>query len=379
MQSWYLAWGEVQQILLWIGGASSLAILFYYFYFFIRIALHKTPDVVSGNLPPVSVIICARNEEQNIIDLLPRVLNQQYAAPFEVVVVNDGSWDGTGDELKELAKTHAQLQLVTIEEHIQHRSGKKFALTLGIKKARYNHFVLTDADCYPISEQWLSHMAAGFAQGKQIVLGAGTYAASSGLLNALIRYESYLTGTFFLSFALAGLPYMGVGRNLAYTREAYEKVGGFKKHYHIASGDDDLFVRDAATAKNTSICLHPDALVVSHPAQSWTEWWWQKKRHYTTAPHYKMVVKTLLALYPLAVLLFLVAAIGLLVYENSRHIALVGLGAKIMFQLIIFRLTFAVQNDRLLWLMSPVLEVILLFNQAIAAILGLFVKQSRWK
>lgn len=379
MQAWLSSLGDVQLVLLVVGCVSTVVILFYYFFFFIRIAFHKSLEVRNENLPDVSVIICARNEEQNIIDLLPKVLSQQYPASFEVVVVNDGSWDGTGDELKELAKTHPQLQLVTIEDHIQHRSGKKFALTLGIKKARYNHFVLTDADCFPKSEYWLQQMAAGFSKDKEIVLGAGPYAASGGLLNALIRFESYLTGTFFLSFALAGLPYMGVGRNLAYTRQAYERVGGFKKHYHIASGDDDLFVRDAATAQNTTICIHPDALVVSHPAETWTAWWRQKKRHYTTAPHYRWGVKFLLAIYPMAVLLFLVAVISLLVYENSRHIALIGLGSKIMLQLIIFRLTFAVQSDRLLWLASPVLEAILLLNQAVVAIMGLFVKQSRWK
>lgn len=378
MQNWWMALSEPERVGLIIAGSALLVILFYYFFFFLRIAFHKNKVEDPVSWPSISVIICARNEEQNIIDLLPKILNQKYPGQFEVVVVNDDSWDGTGDELAEMEKTNEHLRVVTIKEHMQHRPGKKFPLTLGIKKAAYDHFLLTDADCFPASDLWIEHMARSFGD-KQIVLAPGPYVTEKGLLNALIRFENLLTGTFFLSFAMAGKPYMGVGRNLAYTRDVYDSVGGFKSHYHVVSGDDDLFIRDAGTNRNTAVCIHPEALTFSQPALNWNDWWRQKKRHYSTSSYYRFSTKALLFLYPMANVVFLVVTIALLVYENTRHISLAVLGGKVLLQIIIFRLVFNVQNDRFLWLFSPLLELVLLLNQAVLGIIGVLSKQSRWK
>lgn len=378
MQEWWFELGEAERLWLTMATVSLAVLLFYYLFFFIRLAFHKPVDLTSTLLPPVSVIICARNEADNIIRFLPRFLNQDYP-DFEVVVVNDASWDGTGDELAELKKTHPQLQVVTIEEHVQHRPGKKFPLTLGIKKARHEHLVFTDADCYPASENWLRHMAASFTQEIELVIAPGPYSEGKGFLNALIRFEALVTGTMYLSMALAGIPYMGVGRNLAYKREVYERVGGFKKHYHVMSGDDDLFVQEAANRKNIAVCLNREAQVFSPTVKTWKEWWRQKRRHYSTSSYYRWGIKFLLGLYPLCVWLFFVATILLLVYENTRHISLVLIGIKLVAQITIFRLVFSVQNDRWLWLFSPLFELILMVNQVVVMLVGWFSKQSRWK
>ena len=378
MNEWWNTLENEAQVLLLVAAVSLIGLLFFYLFFFLRIALHKNPEPPRSGLPSLSVVICARNEAENIIDFLPKVLAQDYP-DFEVIVVNDASWDGTDDELAELDKTHDHLRVVTIEEHIKHRPGKKFPLTLGIKKAKNEHLVFTDADCYPASERWLQHIAAEFAEGHEIVIAPGPYATGKGFLNALIRFEGLQTGALFLSLALAGIPYMGVGRNLAYRKSAYNRVGGFKKHYHIMSGDDDLFVQAAATVKNTGVCTHLDALVFSPTADSWKTWWNQKMRHYSTSSHYKWGFKILLGLYPLFILSFFVAAISLLVYEKTQHIALAGIGVKLIAQLAIFRLVFSAQNDRWIWLFSPILELVLLINQIVVALVGMFSKQSRWK
>jgi len=377
MLQWPFYLQQEEFIFLVMTIVSLLIICFYYFYFFLRLAVQKERPVSNSDLPGVSVIICARNESQNIIDLLPKILDQNYPV-FEVIVVNDASWDETGDELEEMKKIYPSLQIVTITESLQYRPGKKFALTLGIKKAQYEHLVLTDADCAPASQNWLKEMAGSFGQGKEMVLGIGVFSAQNTFINALIRFENYLTGTFYLSFALAGIPYMGVGRNLAYTKGLYNKVGGFKNHYHIVSGDDDLFVKEAGTAKNTIVVLSPDSMVVSKAPATWSAWSKQKKRHYSTSFHYRIGTQFLLGLYPLSVILFLVGVIGMFVFQNLFYIALSALFFKLILQLSIFRGAFKKQGDELIWLFSPLFELLLIFNQMVLLIASKLSKQIKW-
>jgi cellulose synthase/poly-beta-1,6-N-acetylglucosamine synthase-like glycosyltransferase len=377
MMQWLISLQQEALVFFVITSVSLLILCFYYLFFFLRLAIFKPALNEDQTLFPVSVIICARNESQNIIDLLPKILEQDYPE-FEVVVVNDASWDETGDELDEMRKVYPNLQIVTITESMQYRPGKKFALTLGIKKAQFEHLILTDADCAPASRNWLKNMALSFDANKELVLGVGSFVPQSSFTNALIRFENFLTGTFYLSFAKAGFPYMGVGRNMAYTKSLYNKVGGFKKHYHIVSGDDDLFVKEAATSKNTSICVEPESHMISKPPATWVAWWKQKKRHYTTSGHYRFTTKIMLGLYPLAVLLFLVGVIGMLVFENLLYISLSVLFFKLMLQLSIFRGAFKKQGDRFIWLFSPLLEVLLIINQFILLIASKLSKQIRW-
>ncbi|TVR38488.1 MAG: glycosyltransferase [Cryomorphaceae bacterium] len=359
--------------------ASLCGLFFYYLFFFLRPGIQKRMTPADRmDWPAVSVVICAHNEEQNIIANLPRILEQDYPQ-FEVVVVNDDSWDQTGDELLNFQQVYSHLKVVTVEEHVQRRPGKKFPLTLGIKKASHELLIFTDADCVPESNQWLRHMAAGFQSGKEVVLGMSPAKPAKGLVNALVRFETLLTAMFYSGFALAGFPYMGVGRNLGYTRSAYDVVGGFKKHYHIMSGDDDLLVRDIARKKNTAVIVHPDALMWTSGPDSWLRWWRQKRRHYSTATHYRWGSRLMLGLYPLFLTTWLVAVIYLFTCENTQYIASVLLATKVMTQLVIFRLSFRVLKDKYIWAWSPLLEVVLLANQFALLVAALFSKQKKWK
>jgi glycosyltransferase involved in cell wall biosynthesis len=376
MMQWLISLQQEALVFLVITSVSLLILCFYYLFFFLRLVIYKPIANENVTLFPVSVIICARNESQNIIDLLPKILDQDYPT-FEVIVVNDASWDETGDELEEMRRVYPNLQIVTITESMQYRPGKKFALTLGIKKAQFEHLVFTDADCAPASRNWLKNIGMSFGN-RELVLGVGSFAVQPTFVNALIRFENFITGTFYLSFAKAGLPYMGVGRNMAYTKTLYNKVGGFKKHYHIVSGDDDLFVKEAATSKNTTICVALDSHMISKAPASLFAWWNQKKRHYSTSGYYRFTTKIMLGLYPLSVLLFLVGVIGMLVFENLLYIALSVLFFKLMLQLSIFRGAFKKQGDRYIWLFSPLLEVLLIINQFILLIASKLSKQIRW-
>jgi biofilm PGA synthesis N-glycosyltransferase PgaC len=231
------------------------------------------------------VIICAKNEEKNLEHFLPHVLQQDYPE-FEVVVVNDSSTDNTEDLLMQLSAQFKQLRYTSIPANDKLSRGKKLALTIGLKAASYDHIVLIDADCYPVSDHWLKLMSSNFSDEHKIVLGYGGYERQKGLLNTLIRYETTFTAIQYLSYAIKGKPYMGVGRNLAYEKALFFDNKGFAKHYHLISGDDDLFVNENATGLNCAVEFSPESHTRSLPETTFPSWIKQKKRHLSAGTHY---------------------------------------------------------------------------------------------
>ena len=252
----------------------------------------------------MSVVICAKNESKNLKANLPYILNQEYPGEFEVIVVNDASEDETELILAQFKEKNKHLYYTSIPYDKIFQHGKKLAMTIGIKAAKNNHMVFTDADCIPATNNWLKHMAEGFAEGKEIVLGYGIYKKQKGFLNYWIRFDTFTIAMQYFSYALRGIAYMGVGRNIAYTKDLFYKHEGFKKHQHILSGDDDLFIRDAATKSNVAIVTHPDSYTISEPRKSFKEWRRQKSRHLTTSPHYKSKIKIILGIEVLSRQLF---------------------------------------------------------------------------
>jgi len=207
-------------------------------------------QTAAGEIQPVSVVIAARNEEKNLLENIPRIMEQDHPN-FEVIVVNDSSWDDTADVLKALSLSYPNLKVIHIDEDKQQMQGKKFAITLGIKAAKHDIVLLTDADCSPLYAGWITEMTRHLHGKKQLALGFSPYFRKPGRLNRIIRFDTLMIACQYLGFAKAGKPYMGVGRNLAYHKDLFFKVGGFKNHYSIASGDDDLFVNQVATSQNT--------------------------------------------------------------------------------------------------------------------------------
>ena len=163
-----------------------------------------------------------------------------------------------------------------------HIPGKKFPLSIGIKSSKHEILLLTDADCIPASENWIQKMQAGFSEGIEIVLGYGGYKKRKGLLNFLVRYEAFHTALQYLSMALGGLPYMGVGRNLAYKKSLFYQQKGFAAHHHLPGGDDDLFINSCASKRNTAVCIDQEAFTYSTPPATWKSWYLQKRRHNST-------------------------------------------------------------------------------------------------
>jgi len=269
----------------------------YHLLMFSKLALYKPyKGKPLDNNQPVSVIIAARNEYLNLEKHLPSILEQDYPN-YEVIVVNDCSWDQTAVLLERLQSQYPHLHIVTIHEQEKYPTGKKFAVTLGIKAAQNELLVFTDADCKPQSRKWLSLMASNFSHQKQIVLGYSPYSKQSGVLNMFIRFETMLTAMFYFSYALIKDAYMGVGRNLAYKRSLFFSVKGFASHNHIISGDDDLFVNETSTPSNVAIELRKDSFMTSEPKTTWGEWQHQKRRHLSTGKLYKPRHKFWLGLY----------------------------------------------------------------------------------
>lgn len=273
----------------------------YYFLFskFAFSEVHKKPK--SGF--PVSLLICAKNEAKNLENHLPLWLAQNHPN-YEIILINDASIDDSLEVMEKFAAEDARIKIVNVENNEAFWGSKKYALTLGIKRAKNEHLIFTDADCHPASTEWLSLMASEFSKKKQLVLGYGGYLKQKGFLNALIRFETLMTAAQYFSYAKIGIPYMGVGRNLGYTASVYYRNRGFINHIKIASGDDDLFVNETATAENTAICIAPEAFTYSLPKTTRKEWVRQKKRHYSTAKFYKSKHKLLLGGYSFSIVLF---------------------------------------------------------------------------
>jgi glycosyltransferase involved in cell wall biosynthesis len=376
---WNLNFSTIELMLLSVVAISFLAQVYYNFKYFLSATKGKN---VGGDSPDgVSVIVCARNEEANLMELIPIIMEQEFQK-FQLIVVNDSSWDDTADILKALQVSYPSMHIIEINEDKQIMQGKKFALTLGIKAAMYDVVLLTDADCRPTSSNWITEMTKGVGERKEITLGFSGYKKYPGYLNKLIRFDAFITGLNYLGFAKTGRPYMGVGRNLCYTKTAFFRIGGFRTHYKLASGDDDLFVKEASTARNTQNIFHYDAQTLSEPHKSWAKWSFQKKRHFTTAPLYRGSVKFSLMLWPLTYFVLWMAAIALsVIYPNPVVWAVLGgiIFLRYLIQFIVLNVScnkLKISKD-ILWLF-PVLEHHLFLVHSVLYLHNLVRKPQKW-
>jgi glycosyltransferase involved in cell wall biosynthesis len=334
--------------------------LFYYLWFFRRLAFYHPEDKDLTRENAVSIIVCARDEAENLANNLPGVLVQTYRSTHEVVIVNDNSQDETRYLLEGLHKQFRQLNIVELKQEAKLIPGKKFPLSVGIKSAKYEVLLLTDADCVPASEYWLQKMQDAYSEGIEIVLGYGAYIREKGILNMLIRFETFHTALQYLSFALAGLPYMGVGRNLSYKKQVFFRLKGFASHNHIPGGDDDLFVNMAATKENTAIVIDKDAFTLSKPQNTFGNWIRQKYRHYSTGKYYKPLHRFLLGLYSGTHFLFYPLFITTLLFSDWK-MALSIFSLRLLVQGIILFKSMDKLDEKGLWPWFWLLDIWMFF------------------
>lgn len=354
---------------------TLINILFFIGYF----SFASAKESSSNHSPPVSVIICAKNEAENLKKFIPFILEQNYPE-FELILVNDASIDDTLEVMEHFKEIDPRVQLVNVQNNEAFWGKKKYALTLGIKKAKNANLLFTDADCKPESDMWISEMASNFIKDKSIVLGYGGYVKNKGsILNKLIRYETLLTAIQYFSFAKWGIPYMGVGRNLAYTAQEFYNQNGFATHLHIRSGDDDLFVNQAGTNKNTAITFQRSSITRSVPKESFSDWMLQKRRHISTAKYYKKKHKFLLASFFTSQIGFWILLILLLLLQINLPIVLGIFVLRLLIQYTVYYKSAKKLDEMdLLWLL-PFLEVFLLFAQLSIFSMNIFSKPTTWK
>ena len=350
----------------------------YYLFIFGNFAFLKQKKPSSKNIP-VSVIICAKNEAENLKNFLPSIINQDYPE-FEIVLINDGSNDDTLEIIEEFAQAHHIIKIVNVKNVEAFWGNKKYALTLGIKASKYDYLLFSDADCQPVSNTWIKEMSAHFSNKKSIVLGYGGYAkVKHSFLNKLIRFETVMTAVQYFSFAKMGMPYMGVGRNLAYTKNEFFNANGFIKHIKVRSGDDDLFINEVANSKNTAISFSSGSFTSSIPETRFKAWIKQKRRHVSTAKLYKPKHKMLLGLFYLSNVLFWIMALILLAITYNWMLVLGLFLLRISIQYLIIGFSSKKLKELDILLLLPVLEITLIISQFVIFINNLISKPDFWK
>ncbi len=365
-------------ILLAILVLSWLIQLFYYLWFILRAANHK-PIAQQTELHPISVVICAKNEAHNLEQHLPKIFNQDYPE-FQVVVVNDCSSDETDMVLAKIKNEEPKLYYTSIPVDKKFYQGKKLALTLGIKAAKHEHLVFTDADCYPDSDQWLKEISNQFSDNKEIIIGHGRFEKKKSLFNLFLRYETFFNAAQYFGFALRKTPFMAVGRNMAYKKSLFLKSDVFKRYLNVASGDDDLFIRECATKTNTAVVVTKQSQTISIAPRNFSEWLNRKSRHLTTSKHYSLKAKWWLLLEPLTRQIFWILSLCLLFFHIFAAISLVLLLTKIIVQYIVLAKAAKTMGEEKLYLPT------LLFDPIIPIIIGsvwlqniFSAKKKKWK
>ena len=368
----------IKEVLFLIFQLCFIVQLYYLLSNHSRLTGYKPLEELTPVNIPISVIISARNEAKNLPVYLPYILEQNYP-DFEVVVVNDCSFDGSYEILEEMEKQYPHLKVVTITEHDRFKTGKKFALTLGIKAAKNEHLLFTDADCQPASVNWITRMAANFTTPAQIVIGYSPYYKTKNFLNPFVRFETVKSAINYLSSTLIGDPYMGVGRNLAYNKSLFFSVKGFASHMHVLSGDDDLFVNQNATADNTIMEIHPESFTYTAAKTTLGSWYKQKKRHMGVGKLYKSRHRRQLSIDAVSGFLFYVLLIGCLVFNFNPLLALGIFMFRLILQFVVYNKIFRkLDTYDLLWYL-PGLDLFYYIYLNVFGLIGTFIKTKQWK
>jgi glycosyltransferase involved in cell wall biosynthesis len=352
--------------------------ILYYLGVFGKFAFAKAQEITPKRIP-ISVIVCAKNEEENVANFIPLLAEQNYP-DFEIVLIDDASSDNTLEIFEDFEKKYPNIRLVKVENNEAFWGNKKYALTLGIKAAKKEYLLFTDADCYPTSKEWITAMSAQFTMQKTIVLGYGGYEKiANSFLNKLIRFETLLTAVQYFSWAKIGLPYMGVGRNLAYKKEEFFNVNGFINHIQVRSGDDDLFINEAAKAKNTAIAFAPESFTYSKPKTKYKDWILQKRRHIATANHYKKRDQLQLGTFYCSQLLFILLPIILLSFQFQWILVLSLITLRYLCAWIVVGFCAGRLKEKDLKYWFPIVEMVLIFTQINIFITNIFSKPANWK
>ena len=362
----------------WVLVFLTIIQLLYWLLVFSRLAFHKKTTPAPQKIEnKVSIVICAKDEAENLKKFLPRILNQSYRI-LEIIVVDDHSCDTTANTLRQFKKKYNNLHIVRTDKDAD-SFGKKYALAKGINAAKNDVLLLTDADCQPNSLNWTTKMQQYITGNIEIGLGYAPYFTYPGFLNKFIRFETVYTAIQYFSFTLVGMPYMGVGRNLIYKKSLFNEAGGFSEHMNIKSGDDDLFINQVANKSNTSIILDKDTFVYSVPKKSFSAYYKQKSRHLTTGTKYTLIQKLILGLLSFSHFFFYFFLTLSLILQISIIFAVTLYVIRMGLILLIIKPILKTLEEKSLLVWIPILDFAFVFFYIIFLPNLFFRKKTTWK
>ena len=318
-------YNRISFIILLIFGITLIIQLLYHWGVFSKVAFYKNKrrQKTDGEWEPVSIVLCARDAYEYLTELVPTLLSQDYP-DFEIVIVNDCSDDETEEYLKDLERSEPRIKPVQLKQHLNFFNGKKFPLSMGIKSTQNDLLVLTDCDCMPTNDQWLRSIVNCYGKNTEVVIGYSPFVRKKGLLNYLMRFDAVQNALLYLSAALNGHPYMGIGKNLSYRKELFYRNRGFTSHYTTPVGDDDLFVSQVATKKNTEVLIDPDNAILTTPASNFRQWTRQKSSRYSTIRQYDAGARLSLSLFYTSQFLFYASFIALIALCTAPAFTITG-------------------------------------------------------
>ncbi|TXD64804.1 glycosyltransferase [Polaribacter glomeratus] len=326
---------------------------------------------------PVSVIIFGKDQGENLLKLIPSILEQEYSV-FEIVIINNASSDETNHIIESFAEEHAAIKVVEVENIEAFWASKKYALTLGIKASKHDHLLFTNANCNPVSKTWIFEMSKNFTSKKGIVLGYKKYRKENSVMNLFVRYENLITAIKCFSFAKKGSPFMAFDGNLAYDKATFFKVKGFINHMKINAGLEDLFIKDAATKENTSFCLSENSFVETDAPTSFYKWFIDKKEVAFIKKNYKYKHRLILNTFTFTKILFYILTIILsILYSYTLTLTIAAL-YFITNYIVVGSSAKKLKEPQIIFFL-PFLEIGLLLFQISIFIANLTSKPTHWK
>jgi len=367
------------EILFWVFIASASIQFLFYLLFIISISIYEKPNKTSYKIPGISVVISSKNEFENLKVLIPKLLDQEYNS-YEIILIDDRSTDDTYEFAIDLDHKEEKFKLVRIDSTPDHINNKKYAITLGIRAAKFDHILLTDADCIPMSKEWISEMSRGFSSNKKkFVVGYSQYLNAEGPLNNFIKFETLLTAINYIGIGLLGRPYMAVGRNIAYRKSFFLENNGFGKFQSVVGGDDDLLINQYAKRKNTSFILSPESTIYSNPKTKLSDFILQKTRHLSVGKLYRKTDKLLLGLLSLSKIVFWISFIAAIMSVFQTYFVLGGFLLVMVSLLTVLLVLKKKTGDKSSIWMFPFLDFIFIFYYISTGLKVLFTKKVRWK
>lgn len=365
-------------VIFWIltaFAASTLIQLIYFWGIFAKLSFYREKIRYPG-LPPVSVVIAASNQYSDLKTNLEFFLQQEYPN-FEVLVVIDNSDDPSNELLEELSRRYENLSIVELTQKLNWFSGRKFPLSLGIKSAQNDLILLSEPSCRPENNYWIGEMVSAYSPNTEMVLGFSSFATKSGI-NKWLRFTAFYDALFYLSTALLGIPFKGIGRNLSYTRNLFYRNKGFSSHYVISYGDDEIFVNKTATKKNTKVKISTNARVIQIKKLSFLEWLATENIRLRIRRFFNPGDRILIRGFSLTSFLFYTLFVTNLIFQAPWMVVIAIFALRLISQMIIFGFAQKRLQEKNLLLLSPIFEILLILIDFLIWISLFFKRNKKW-